>query len=675
MHYCRSIMTVKERKQQMVSNKILAIDLGTGNSAMAIFEGGEAKIIPNSEGGRTTPSIIGWTKTGERLVGQAAKRQAVTNPKGTVYEVKRLIGRKYDEVLNDIKMLSYDVVKAANGDCRIKVDDKEYSPEECSSFILAKLKKDAEAYLGDEIKDAIITVPAYFNDSQRQATKDAGTIAGLNVLRIINEPTAASLAYGVDKTKNNCTVAIADSGSGTLDFSILELGDGVFEVKATNGDSQLGGKDYDQAVMKWLISEFKVDTGIDLTNDNMAVQRLKDEAEKAKIALSTTEQIEINIPFISADETGPKHLVKTLTRAKLEALIADLNDRYDAPAKQCIVDAGDPKIDEVILVGGTTRMPSVQKKIADIFGIEPSKSVNPDEAVALGAAIQGAVLRGEKSDILLLDVTPLTLSIETMGGIATPMIDRNTTIPAKKTQVFSTASDNQSAVTVRICQGERKMFNDNKVLGTFNLDGIPPAPRGVPQIEITYDIDANGILNVSAKDLGTQKEQHITITSSSGLSDAEIEKAKADAEKYKAEDEKRATLIQEKNLAEGAAYASEKSANDNKDKLGAELSKKILDAVAAVREVLKGDDVDAIRSKVAELTKVNEEAAKVLYPNGQQGAPNFSAEDIEKMKNDPKFASFFKDGGPFAGGMNNNANSQPPTGTSQDGPVDAEVVD
>lgn len=665
----------KERRQQMTSNKILAIDLGTGNSAMAIFEGGEAKIIPNSEGGRTTPSIIGWTKTGERLVGQAAKRQAITNPKGTVYEVKRLIGRKYDEVLNDIKMLSYDVVRAPNGDCRIKVNGNEYSPEECSSFILAKLKKDAEAYLGEEIKDAIITVPAYFNDSQRQATKDAGAIAGLNVLRIINEPTAASLAYGVDKTKKNCTVAIADSGSGTLDFSILELGDGVFEVKATNGDSQLGGKDYDQKIMQWLISEFKSDTGIDLANDNMAVQRLKDEAEKAKIALSTAEQVEINIPFISADANGPKHLIKTLTRAKLEALVAELNDRYDAPAKQCIADAGNPKIDEVILVGGTTRMPSVQKKIASIFGMEPSKSVNPDEAVALGAAIQGAVLRGEKSDILLLDVTPLTLSIETMGGIATSMIERNTTIPAKKTQVFSTASDNQSAVTIRICQGERKMFNDNKVLGTFNLDGIPPAPRGVPQIEITYDIDANGILNVSAKDLGTQKEQHITITSSSGLSDAEIEKAKADAEKYKAEDEKRAALIQEKNSAEGAAYASEKSANDNKDKLGEELSKKILDAVAAVREALKGDDLEAIKSKVEDLSKLNEEAAKILYPNGQATSPNFSPEDFEKMKNDPRFAEMFKNGGPFGAGMNNSGTSTPPSGGVQDGPVDAEVVD
>ena len=658
----------------MASNKILGIDLGTGNSAMAIFEGGEAKIIPNAEGARTTPSIIGWTKTGERVVGQAAKRQAVTNPKGTVYEVKRLIGRKYDEVLDDIKLLSYDVVRAPNGDCRVKVDGKEYSPEECSSFILAKLKKDAEAYLGEEIKDAIITVPAYFNDSQRQATKAAGAIAGLNVLRIINEPTAASLAYGVDKKSKSCTIAVTDAGSGTFDVSILELGDGVFEVKATNGDSQLGGKDYDQKIMNWLMSEFKNETGIDLSQDNMAIQRLKDEAEKAKIALSTAEQVEINLPFISADAAGPKHLIKTLTKAKLEVLVDDLNEKMVGPCKQCLADAGSPKIDEVILVGGTTRMPSVQAKIKTIFGMEPSKNVNPDEAVAEGAAIQGAVLRGEKSDILLLDVTPLTLAIETMGGIATPMIERNTTIPTKKTQVFSTAADYQSAVTIRICQGERKMFEDNKVLGTFNLDGIPPAPRGVPQIEITYDLDANGILNVSARDLGTQKEQKITITASSGLSDAEIEKAKADAEKYKAEDEKRAALIQEKNLAESAAYTSEKSAKDNKDKLGEDLSKKVLVAAEAVREALKGDDIDSIRSKVAELAKVNEEAAKVLYPSGSQ-TPNFSPEDLEKMKNDPKFASFFQNGGPFAGGMNNNGSSQPPPGATQDGPIDAEVVD
>ncbi len=421
------------------TGKILGIDLGTGFSAMAIMEGGEAKIIPNAEGGRTTPSIVAWTKNGDRLVGQAAKRQAVTNPKNTVYEVKRFIGRKFDEVQNDVKLVSYEVVKASNGDCRIKIDGKEYSPEEISSFILAKLKKDAEAYLGEEIKDAIITCPAYFNDSQRQATKDAGTIAGLNVLRIINEPTAASLSYGLDKKKSGY-IAVADAGAGTLDFTILEVGDGVFEVKSTAGDSQLGGKDYDQAIMKWLIEEFKAETGIDLSKDNMALQRLKDEAEKAKIALSSTEQVDINIPFITADASGPKHLAKTINRAKFEALVSDLNDRYDAPAKQCISDANVDKIDEVILVGGTTRIPSVQAKIKQIFGIEPSKGVNPDEVVAEGAAIQGGVIRGEVKDILLLDVTPLTLSICTNGQIATPMIERNTTIPAKKTQTFSNAT-------------------------------------------------------------------------------------------------------------------------------------------------------------------------------------------------------------------------------------------
>lgn len=609
--------------------KIVGFDLGTGNSAMAVFEGGEAKIIPNAEGGRTTPSIIGWTKTGERLVGQAAKRQAVTNPKGTVYEVKRLIGRKFREVADEVKLLSYDVVEGPNGDCRIKVGEKEYSPEECSSFILAKMKKDAEAFLGEEVRDAVITVPAYFNDSQRQATKDAGAIAGLNVVRIVNEPTAASLAYGVDK-KKNAVVAIADSGSGTLDFSILELGDGVFEVKATAGDSQLGGKDYDQAVMKWLISEFRAETGIDLSNDTMAVQRLKDEAEKAKIALSTAESIEINIPFITADASGPKHLAKTISRAKLEALVSDLNDRYDAPAKQCLEDAGNPKLDEVILVGGTTRMPSVQKKIAAIFGMEPSKNVNPDEVVACGAAIQGAVLAGDKSDVLLLDVTPLTLAIETAGGIASPMVARNTTIPAKKTQTFTTAADQQTAVTIRICQGERKMFSDNKLLGTFTLDGIPPAPRGVPQIEVTYDIDANGILKVSAKDLGTGREQDVTITSSSGLSDAEIEKAKADAEKFAAEDEKRVELVQKKNLLESLAYATEKSSKDNMEKLGSELASEMAATAEEAKKAVASGELDKIEEASKKLAEVNEKAAKILYPNAEAAgnSASFKPEDI-----------------------------------------------
>ena len=664
-----AIIKIKELK---MNSKILCIDLGTGNSAMAIFEGGEPKIIPNAEGGRTTPSIIAWTKTGERLVGQAAKRQAVTNPKGTVYEVKRLIGRKYNEVLNDIKMLSYDVVEAPNGDCRIKVDGKEYSPEECSSFILSKLKKDAEAYLGEEIKDAIITVPAYFNDQQRQSTKDAASIAGLNVLRIINEPTASALAFGFDKKKSG-TIAVADSGSGTLDFSILELGDGVFEVKATCGDSQLGGKDYDQKIMQWLIDEFKNDTGIDLSKDNMAMQRLKDEAEKAKIALSSTEQIDINIPFISADATGPKHLVKTLSRAKFESLVAELNDRYVAPAKQCIADAGNPKIDEVVLVGGTTRMPSVQKKIADIFGIEPSKGVNPDEAVCLGASIQSAVLNGEKTDVLLLDVTPLDIGIETMGGVNTILIPRNTTIPTKKTQVFSTAADYQSAITVRISQGNRTMFNDNKLLGQFNLNGIPPAPRGVPQEEITIDVDANGIINVSAKDLGTNKEAHITITSSSGLSKEEIEKAKADAEKYAEEDKKRAELATEKNSAEALCFSIEKTLKDNVDKATDDEKKSVEDAIAKVRDAIKNDDIQKIKDAINEMNKVWEPVVKKLYPNGNStgnGNPQFTKEQMDEfMKQNP---DMFKDGGPFAGftnGSQGNASSG-----SDNNTVDAETV-
>lgn len=659
-------------------SKILGIDLGTGNSAVAVMEGGESKIIPNAEGQRTTPSIVAWTKDGERLVGQAAKRQAVTNPKNTVYEVKRLIGRKFAEVQNDVKHVSYEVVEGSNGDCRIKVDDKLYSPEEVSSFILAKLKKDAEAYLGQEVKDAVITVPAYFNDAQRQATKDAGSIAGLNVLRIINEPTAAALSYGLDKKKSGY-IAVADSGSGTLDFSILEIGDGVFEVKSTAGDSQLGGKDYDQAIMDWLVSEFKTETGIDLSADGMAKQRLKDEAEKAKIALSSSESIEINLPFITADATGAKHLVKTLTRAKLEQLISGLNDRYEAPAKQCIKDSGVEKLDEVILVGGTTRMPSVQAKIKDIFGIEPSRGVNPDEAVAMGAAIQGSVLAGETTGVLLLDVTPLTLSIETMGDIATPMIERNTTIPTKKTQVFSTAVDNQPAITVRIAQGERKMFSGNKLLGQFNLDGIPPAPRGVPQIEITYDLDANGILNVKAVDLGTKKEQKITITSSSGLSKDEIEKAKADAEAHKSEDEARAKLVVEKNAAEGLAYSSEKSVKDNAEKLGDELVKKVESAVKDLRDAIAASDSAKMKEKTETLSKVNEEVAKKLYPDSKAPSGQMSEEQLKEMMKDPKFAQMFggaNGGAPFGSSFVNTPGAQPDASNAgkSDGPIDAEVV-
>ena len=661
-----------------MSSKILGIDLGTGFSAMAILEGGEPQIIPNAEGGRTTPSIVAWSKNGERLVGQAAKRQAVTNPKNTIYEIKRFIGRKFSEVQNDIKLVSYEVVEGANGDCRVKIGDKLYSPEEISSFILAKLKKDAEAFLGQEIKDAIITVPAYFNDSQRQATKDAGKIAGLNVLRILNEPTAAALAYGVDKDKSGY-IAVADSGSGTLDFSILEIGDGVFEVKSTSGDSQLGGKDYDQAIMSWLIDEFKTETGIDLTNDNMAIQRLKDEAEKAKIALSTSESVEINLPFISADATGPKHLVKTLSRAKLEVLIAPLNDRYEAPAKQCIKDSGVDKLSEVILVGGTTRIPSVQKKIADIFGMEPSKNVNPDEVVACGAAIQGGIIKGEVKDVLLLDVTPLSLSICTNGQMATHMIEKNTTIPCKKTNVFTTAVDYQPAVTIQICQGERPIFQDNKQLGTFNLDGIPPAARGVPQIEVTFDIDANGILTVSAKDLGTQKEQKITITSSSGLSKEEIDKAIKEAEAHAEEDKKRAELAAEKNNAESLCYSIEKVLTDSKDKIPEETVTKVKDAIASVRTQINSGSLEQLKDAVAKLNKENEEVAKILYPNGGAGYnKNISKEDFERMMKDPKFSQMFGGAGsPFGNmftGTGGNGYTPPPSSNQDDGPVDAEVV-
>lgn len=644
--------------------KVLGIDLGTGFSCMAVMEGGEPKVIVNAEGGRTTPSIVAWDAKGERLVGQAAKRQAVTNPKNTVYEIKRFIGRKYDDVLDDIKLVSYDVVKSPNGDCRIKIGDKLYSPEEISSFILQKLKADAEAYLGEKITEAVITVPAYFDDSQRQATKNAGEIAGLKVLRIVNEPTAASLSYGLDKDKKS-VVAVADVGAGTFDITILEMADGVFEVKATNGDTRLGGKDYDQAIMQWMIDDFKKDTGIDLQKDQMALQRLKDEAEKAKIALSTSDIYDINIPFISADSTGPKHLAMTLSRPKFESLVSDLNDKLTGPCRNCMTDASE-KIDKVVLVGGTTRIPSVQAKIKEIFNLDPSKGVNQDEAVAEGAAIQGGVLKGDVNDILLLDVTPLTLAIETMGGVATPMIERNTTIPAKKTQVFTTASDNQSVVTVRICQGERKMFEDNKFLGTFNLDGIPPAPRGVPQIEITYDIDQNGILNVSAKDLGTSKEQHITITSSGGLSKEEIEKAKKDAELHATEDEKRADLVMQKNALESMCFSIEKSLKDNEGKATDEEKNSIEAAVAEARESLKSDDLDKIKSASESLTKAWEPVIKKIYASSNAGTGNGSV-DPEVLKN------MFNNAGAADAASSFNAANNSSTAGSTD-PSDPEVV-
>ena len=645
-------------------SKIIGCDLGSTNSCFAFYEGNEAKVIANSDGARTTQSIVAFTNKGEELVGAAAARQMVTNAKNTVTIVKRLIGRKFNEVKDYIKDLPYEVVAAPNGDCRIKINGKEYSPEEISAKILGKVKKDASAFLGEDIKEIVVTVPAYFNDSQRQSVKDACQIAGLECKRIINEPTAAALAYSADKGMNK-KIAVYDLGGSTFDISILDIADGVIEVLATNGNTALGGHDIDVKLMHYIIDEFKKDQGIDLSNDPMALQRIKDECEKAKCALSTTEQYEINLPFITADSTGPKHLVKTLTRAIIESLADEIIQKTVEPCKKCLADAGDVKIDEVLLVGGQTRMPAVQALVEKIFGIKPNMNINPDEAVGLGAAIQAAVLSGAKTDILLLDVTPLTLAIETMGGIATPMIERNTTIPTKKTQVFSTAADNQPAVTIRICQGERKMFNDNRLLGTFNLDGIPPAPRGVPQIEITYDIDANGILNVSAKDLGTQKEQHITITSSSGLSKDEIEKAKRDAEANAEADAKKAELIQTKNSAEMLCFNIEKAMKDAGDKLTAEDKKPVEEAIANVREALKAESIEDLKAKVEALNKANEPVATKLYAGAAGGMPNFanmSAADLEKMKNDPKFAEMFKQ---FGAGANS---------TENDGPVDAEVV-
>lgn len=635
-------------------SKVLGIDLGTGFSCMAIMEGGEPKVIVNAEGARTTPSIVAWTKNGDRLVGQAAKRQAVTNPKNTVYEIKRFIGRKYDEVLDDIKLVSYDVVKADNGDIRVKIGDKLYSPEEISSFILAKLKADAEAFLGEKITEAVITVPAYFNDSQRQATKDAGTIAGLNVLRIVNEPTAAALSYGLDK-QGNANIAVADAGAGTYDVTILELGEGVFEVKATNGDTRLGGKDYDQAIMNWLNDEFKKDNGIDLMKDQMALQRLKDEAEKAKIALSTAESVEINIPFITADATGPKHLASTLTRAKFEVLIAELNNRLVAPCKNCMKDA-DVKIDKVILVGGTTRIPSVQAKIKEIFGIEPSKGVNADEVVACGAAVQGGVLKGEVKDVLLLDVTPLTLSICTNGQVATPMIPRNTTIPTKHTETFSNAAPMQPQATILVGQGERKMFADNKLLGQFNVELTPMPNPGSNQIEITYDIDANGILTVEAFDKALNKKANITITSSSGLSKEEIEKAKADAEAHAAEDTKKLEVVNKKNAADGLCFSIEKAFRDAGEKLSADDKKPVEDAITKVKEALKSDDIAKVDAAVSELNKAYEPVVKKLYPQGQSGAngQQFSPEQFEQMMKDPKFAQAFGTAGKTSGNATTN---------------------
>lgn len=651
-------------------SKVLGIDSGTGFSAMAILEGGKAKVIPNKEGARTTPSVIAWTKNGDVLIGDAAKRQAVVNFQNTVYEFKRLMGKKFSEIQDELKYFSYTVVPNENGDCRVKVNDKLYSPEELTAMVLRKLKNDAEAYLGEKIEDAVITCPAYWNSDQRQCVKNAGAIAGLNVLRVINEPTSASMSYGLDKKDGKTrTIAVADSGSGTLDFTILELSDGVFEVKSTSGDAALGGKDYDAKIVDWLVSEFKTDTGIDLTNDGMAKQRLKDEAEKAKIALSTATTVDINLPFISADATGPKHLVKTLTRAKFEALIAELNDRYVAPAKQCIADSGCEKIDEVILVGGTTRIPSVQTKIKEIFGIEPSKTVNPDEAVCEGAALQGGVLKGEINDVLLLDVTPLDLTICTNGQIATPMITANTTIPAKHEETFSNAAPMQPQATIMVGQGNRKMFADNKLLGQFNVELTPQPQPGMNQIKVVFDIDANGILHVSATDTALNKEANITITSSSGLSKEEIEKAKADAEAHAAEDEKKLELVNAKNTAESMCNNIERSMKDAGDKLTNDDKKSVDDAIAKLRGEIKTDDISKIKAANEALTKAWEPVVTKIYPSGQgaaNGQPQFTQEQMEQMMKDPNFAQMFGGNNPFTSTASDK---------KDDGTVDAEVVD
>jgi molecular chaperone DnaK len=608
--------------------KILGIDLGTTNSCMAVMEGGEPVVIENSEGARTTPSIVAFAKSGERLVGQAAKRQAVTNPKNTIFSIKRFMGRKFDEVQSEAKRVPYKIVKASNGDAHVEVEvagaRKTFSPPEISAMILGKLKADAEAKLGETITQAVITVPAYFNDSQRNATKDAGKIAGLEVLRIINEPTAASLAYGLDKKKDE-EIAVYDLGGGTFDISVLEIGDGVFEVKATNGDTHLGGDDWDNKIMDWIISEFRTETGIDLSTQADALQRIKEEAEKAKIALSSSQEYEINLPFITADATGPKHIQKKLTRAKLEQLTDDLFERTIRPVKACLSDAKltENEIDELVLVGGMTRMPKVQETARRLIGKEPHKGVNPDEVVAIGAAIQGGVLRGDVKDVLLLDVTPLTLAIETAGGIATPMIPRNTTIPTRKSQIFSTFSDNQPGVEIKVLQGERPMSRDNKNLGTFHLDGIPPAPRGVPQIEVTFDIDANGILNVSAKDLGSGKEQKISITGSSGLTKEEVEKLRQDAEAHAEEDRKAREAVEIRNNADNLAYQSEKQLREIGDKLSADQKQGLEEAIKKVRDSLAGEDTDAIKQAMEELQSRFQSISADLYKqaSASQSAP------------------------------------------------------
>ncbi|MBO4759798.1 MAG: molecular chaperone DnaK, partial [Spirochaetaceae bacterium] len=595
--------------------KIIGIDLGTTNSCVSVMEGGEPVVIQNSEGGRTTPSIVGFTAKGERIVGQPAKNQMVTNPENTVYSIKRFIGHRYNELTGEAKMVPYKVIDHGE-DVRIDINGKPYSPQEISAFILQKMKKTAEDYLGETVTEAVITVPAYFNDAQRQATKDAGKIAGLDVKRIINEPTAASLAYGFNKDQSkDKIIAVYDLGGGTFDISILELGDGVFEVKSTNGDTHLGGDDWDRVIVNWLIDGFKADTGIDLSKDPMAMQRLREAAENAKIQLSSQTSTDINLPFITADATGPKHLQKSLTRAQFEQMTDDLYERTKEPCRKALQDAGitADKIDEVLLVGGSSRMPKVQEVVKAIFGKEGSRAVNPDEAVAVGAAIQGGVLQGDVKDVLLLDVTPLSLGIETMGGVFTKLIPRNTTIPTKKSQIFSTAADGQTAVSIHVLQGEREMADQNRTLGRFDLVGIPAAPRGVPQIEVTFDIDANGIVHVSAKDLGTGKEQHIQITSSSGLSDEEIEKMVKDAEANAAADKAKREGVDARNEADSLIYATEKTLKDLGDKVDGGEKQKIEDAIAALKQAMQGDNVEDIKAKTEALKQASYKIAEELY--------------------------------------------------------------